>query len=61
MEKLAFDKAEKAESIENLKENYNYLLKKKVELSEKIKDESDKECKKEMEDEIQRIKKSLKH
>jgi len=61
VEKLAFDKAEEAESIENLKENYNDLLKKKEELSEKIKDESDKERKKEMEDEIQRIEKSLKH
>ena len=57
VEELAFDKAEEAESIEKLKENYNDLLRKKEELSEKIKEDSDKERKKEMEDEIQRIEK----
>ncbi len=57
VEEIAFDKAEEAESIENLKENYNDLLKKKEELSEKVKQESDKERKKEIEDEIQRIEK----
>lgn len=57
VEELAFDKAEEAESIEKLKENYNNMLKKKEELSEQIKEASDKELKKEMEDEIQRIEK----
>ena len=57
VEELAFDKAEEAESIEKLKENYNDLLKKKEELSEKIKEVSDKERKKEIEDEIQHIEK----
>jgi len=57
VEELAFDKSEEAESIEKLKESYNDMLKKKEELSEKIKEVSDKERKKEMEDEIQHIEK----
>ncbi|MBN2079263.1 MAG: mechanosensitive ion channel [Spirochaetes bacterium] len=57
VEEIAFDKAEEADSIEKLKEDYSALIKKKEELSEKIKEESDKESKKEMEDEIKRIEK----
>jgi hypothetical protein len=57
VESIAFDKAEEADSIEKLKENYTELIEKKENLTKKIEDESDKTRKKEMEEEIEHIKK----
>ncbi len=59
VEELAFDRAEEAESIEKLKERYNDLIRNKDELAEKIKEESDKETKKTMAEEMESLEKRI--
>ena len=55
VEELAFDKAEEAESIEKLKEKYNELLKEKEALTEKAREEDDKEREKIMKEEARSL------